>query len=54
MTKQRLNEVALCWRRGAAVPGRLLPWAGVAIEHFINEPPGTNVLHIHFEAGAPH
>jgi hypothetical protein len=54
MTKKHLNEAALCWRRDAAVPGRLLPRAGVSIEHLVNEPPGTNVLHVHFEAGAPH
>jgi hypothetical protein len=36
MTKQHLNEATLCWRRDAAVPGRLLPRAGVSIEHLVN------------------
>lgn len=54
MTKQYLNEAASCWRRDAAESGRLLPRTGVSTEHLVNEPLGANVLHVHFEAGAPH
>jgi hypothetical protein len=54
MTKQYLREATLCWRRDAAVPDRLLPWAGVSPKHLVDEPPGANVLRIHLKAGALH
>jgi hypothetical protein len=52
MTKDRfLNEEVLRQHRDSA--GRRFPRTSVPAEHLINQPLGSNVLHVHLETSVP-
>jgi hypothetical protein len=42
-----------CTDRDTAYSGWHFLQAIFSMENLVNKPPGTNVLHVHFEAGAP-